>query len=158
VIKFFEDYVIGEETTLGAHAFTREEIIAYAREFDPQPFHFDEEAAKASIFGGLCASGWHTGCVGMRIIVESRDRLRARQIEAGGRVPLLGVSPGFTNMRWPNPTRPGDTITYSSRVLSKRETKRQQWVLVGIRTRGVNQNGLEVLSMDSLVFIERRDV
>ena len=158
MIKFFEDFVIGEETLLGSHAFTRDEIVAYAREYDPQPFHLDEEAAQASIFGGLCASGWHTGCVAMRVIIESRDQIRDLRIANGERVPLLGVSPGFTNMRWPNPTRPGDTITYSSRVLSKRETKRQQWGLVGIRTRGVNQNGLEVLSMDSLVFIERRDV
>ena len=157
MIKFFEDFVIGEETLLGSHAFTRDEIVAYAREYDPQPFHLDEEAAKASIFGGLCASGWHTGCVAMRVIIESRDQIRDLRIANGERVPLLGVSPGFTNMRWPNPTRPGDTVTFSSIVLSKRETKRPQWGLLGIRTRGVNDNSFEVLSMDSLVFVERRD-
>jgi acyl dehydratase len=156
VIKFYEDQAIGEETVLGEHEFTREEIVEFARQYDPQRFHVDEEAAKASIFGGLCASGWHTCCVAMRLIVDSRFAIRNAMIARGEEVPPLGVSPGVTNMRWPNPTRPGDIVTYTSRVLSKRETKRPQWGLVGIQTSATNQQGLDVLSMDSLVFVGRR--
>jgi len=157
VSRFFDEYEVGEVTDLGEHAFTREAIIAFARDWDPQRFHLDEEAAKASIFGGLCASGWHTGCVAMRIIIDSRDRIRAEAMARGEAVPQLGVSPGFVNMRWPTPTRPGDTITFSSRVLSKRETKRPQWGLVALRTTGVNQNGLEAISFESQVFVARRE-
>jgi acyl dehydratase len=156
VIKFHEEFVIGEESVLGSHEFTREEIIAFATLYDPQRFHIDEEAGKASIFGGLCASGWHTGCVAMRLIVESRDRGRAERIARGEAVPPLGVSPGVTNMCWANPTRPGDVVTYRSRVLSMRETRRPQWGLIGQRTWGVNQNGAEAISFDSLVFVARR--
>jgi acyl dehydratase len=156
VIKFYEDFTIGEETPIGSHRFTREEIISFATKFDPQRFHVDEEAAKASIFGGLCASGWHTGCVAMRLIVDSRDAVRREKVARGEEVPSLGVSPGFTNMRWPNPTRPGDVVTYGSKMLSMRETKRPQWGLAGLRTTGVNQNGLEAISFDSLVFVGRR--
>ena len=156
MIKFYEDFVVGEENVLGSRLFTREDIIAYASAFDPQPFHLDEEAGKASIFGGLCASGWHTGCVAMRVIVDSRDAIRAKAVAMGQQVPQLGVSPGVVNMRWPTPTRPGDTITYSSRVISKRETKRPQWGLVGLRTTGRNQHGAEAISFESLVFVARR--
>jgi acyl dehydratase len=156
VIKFHEDFVVGEESVLGSHEFTREEIIAFASLYDPQRFHIDEEAGKASIFGGLCASGWHTGCVAMRLIVESRDKGRAERIARGEAVPPLGVSPGVTNMHWANPTRPGDVVTYRSRILSTRETRRPQWGLVGLRTWGVNQNGAEAISFDSLVFVARR--
>ena len=156
MIKFYEDFVIGDETVIGSHRFTREEIVAFATKWDPQRFHVDEEAAKASIHGGLCASGWHTGCVAMRLIVDSRDAIRRQTLARGEAVPALGVSPGFTNMRWPNPTRPGDIVSYGSKVTSMRETKRPQWGLVGVRTTGVNQNGLEAISFDSLVFVARR--
>ena len=156
MIKFWEDFHVDETSRLGSHHFTRDEIIAYASAFDPQPFHLDDDAAKASIFGGLCASGWHTGCVAMRVIIDSRDSIRAEAMARGEAVPQLGVSPGFVNMRWPVPTRPGDTLTFSSRVLSKRETKRPQWGLVALRTTGVNQNGQEAISFESQVFVARR--
>jgi len=156
MIKFYEDYVVGVETTLGAHAFTREEIVAYALEFDPQPFHLDEVAGAASIFGSLCASGWHTASVAMRIIVDWRDAGRAECIARGEPVPPIGVSPGISNMRWPHPTRPGDVVTFRSRVESMRETRRPQWGLVGQRSWGINQEGREVLSFEGLVLVGRR--
>jgi acyl dehydratase len=156
VIKFYEEFVVGEETVLGSREFTRDAIVAFASAHDPQKFHLDEDAGKASIFGGLCASGWHTACVAMRLIIDSRDAGRAARIARGEAVPILGVSPGVTNLRWPHPTRPGDIVTYRSRVTSMRETQRPQWGLVGLHTSGVNQNGLEAISMDSLVFVARR--
>ncbi len=158
MMRFFEDIEIGEERTLGAHAFTREAIIEFAREFDPQRFHVDEEAAKDSIFGGLCASGWHVAAAAMRCIVDSRAKALAERAARGEALPPLGVSPGFVNLRWPVPTRPGDVVSYFSRVLEKRETKRPQWGLVTMRTFGVNQNGLEAITMENRAFIGRRGV
>ncbi len=156
MIGFFEDIVVGQNSVLGSHEFTREAIIAFARAWDPKPFHLDEAAVRASIFGSLCASGWHTGCVAMRLIVEARDRFRGERSRPGETLPPLGVSPGILKMRWPNPTRPGDVVTYASEVLGKRETKRPQWGLAHLRTFGINQNGLEAISFESHVFVGRR--
>ena len=114
MIAYYEDVVPGTKTRLGSHVFTREDIVAFARQWDPQPFHVDEEAAKASIFGSLCASGWHTGCVAMRKIVDARKSYEEARRLRGEETPTLGVSPGMRNMRWPTPTRPGDEISYFS--------------------------------------------
>lgn len=157
MMAFFEDIEIGEERRLGEHAFTREAIIAFAREYDPQRFHIDEEAAKDSIFEGLCASGWHVAAAAMRCIVEARARGFAELKARGEALPPLGVSPGVENLRWPTPTRPGDVVTYYNRVLAKRETKRPQWGLMFLRTWGVNQHGREAIVMDNRAFIGRRD-
>ncbi len=156
MIAYFEDVTPGTRARLGSHLFTREEIIAFAREWDPQPFHVDEEAAKSSLFGSLCASGWHTGCVAMRNIVDSRKRFEEERRARGEETPLLGVSPGMRNMRWPTPTRPGDEITYYSEVLDKRETKKPQWGLVHLRTTGVNQRDEVAISFESWAFVARR--
>ena len=154
MIAWFEEVEIGAERRLGDHTFTREAIIEFARAYDPQRFHIDEEAAKASIFGGLCASGWHVAVAAMRVIIDDRARLRAGLDAAT--LPPLGVSPGVDNLRWPSPTRPGDTVTYFSRVTAKRETKRPGWGLVSMTTWGVNQDGREAITMDNKAFVARR--
>ena len=141
MMGFFEEIEIGAERRLGEHAFTEAAIIAFAREYDPQRFHVDAEAAKDSMFGGLCASGWHVAAAAMRAIVDSRTPRPCRARRRGEPLPPLGVSPGVENLRWPNPTRPGDVVTYFSVVTGKRETKRPQWGLVFMRTWGVNQDG-----------------
>ncbi|MDE3176317.1 MAG: MaoC family dehydratase [Pseudomonadota bacterium] len=155
-MAFFEDIVIGEERQLGAHAFTKEAIIDYARQFDPQRFHLDEEAAKASLFGGLCASGWHTAAAAMRVIVDARTKGLAELAARGEALPPLGVSPGVEKLRWPNPTRPGDVVTFYSRVIDKRETKRPQWGLIQMLTWGLNQDGREAITMENRAFVGRR--
>ena len=154
--SYYEDLRIGEAAALGEHTFTREAIIAFARKFDPQPFHLDEEAGRASIFGSLVASGWHTASVCMRKLIDWREAERARSAARGETLAPLGVSPGFKNLRWPNPVRPGDVVAYSLETESMRETRRPQWGLVGNRFRGVNQDGLEVLTFSSLVLMARR--
>ena len=154
MIGWYEGVEIGAERRLGAHTFTREAIVEFARAYDPQRFHIDEAAAKASIFGGLCASGWHVAAAAMRAIIDDRARLRAGLDPAA--LPPLGVSPGVDNLRWPNPTRPGDTVTVFSRVTAKRETKRPGWGLVSMTTWGVNQDGREAITMDNKVFVARR--
>jgi acyl dehydratase len=156
MIKFYEDFSIGEESVLGEHTFTREAIVAFARAFDPQPFHLDEAAGEASIFGTLCASGWHTAGVAMRKIIDWRDARRAELFARGEPLPPLGVSPGARNIRWPRPVRPGDSLSFRSRVEWKRETRRPQWGLVGMRTWGVNQHGQEAYSFEGMVFVGRR--
>jgi acyl dehydratase len=156
VIAWFEDVVVGAKNPIGSHHFTRDEIVAFARQWDPQRFHIDEEAAKASTFGSLCASGWHIGCVAMRLIVDARQAFEAERRARGEPTPSLGVSPGMRNIRWPVPTRPGDTISYQSEVLDKRETKRPEWGLLHLRTTGVNQRGEIAISFESWVFAARR--
>jgi acyl dehydratase len=98
-MQYFEDITVGAARDLGSHTFTEAAIIDFARQFDPQPFHVDPEAAKKSAFGGIIASGWHTAATVMRMIVDA-----AIEVEAS-----LG-SPGFDDLAWLRPVRPGDTI------------------------------------------------
>ena len=97
--RYFEDFQAGQSLELGSYTITREEILAFARQFDPQPFHTDEERAKDSLFGGLVASGWHTVSIFMRLLVDGLLRDAAS----------MG-SPGVDELRWLQPVRPGDTL------------------------------------------------
>jgi acyl dehydratase len=153
---FFEDMTVGVENELGAKVFTRESIIAFAILYDPQPFHLSDEAGRASIYGSLIASGWHTASVCMRLIVEDRQRRRAEAAKRGEPLPKIGVSPGVRDLRWPVAVRPGDRIAYFGRIENLSETKRPQWGLTTSRTWGVNQDGAEVFSMIGGVLWERR--
>jgi acyl dehydratase len=157
VNPYFEDLVIGETEELGAYTFLPDDIIGFARQFDPQPFHVDAEAAKHSLFGGLCASGWHTASVWMKHMVGYRDRIRAHALARGERPARLGPSPGFSNLKWLKPVYAGDTITYRTTVTAKRASaSRPGWGLVFHHNTGTNQHGEEVFSFDGMVFWERR--
>ena len=101
---YLDDFHVGQRFTSGAHAIDAAQIKAFARQFDPQPFHLDEAAAKGSLFAGLVASGWHTAAITMRLQVESGLPI------AGGIVGIGG------EMNWPRPTRPGDILTVVSEV------------------------------------------
>jgi acyl dehydratase len=116
-MSYFEDVEVGSTTELGSHLFTDEAIIAFARRYDPQPFHIDHEAAKKSHFGGLCASGWHTSVIWMRLNVERR---KAMASAGGAPLDALGPSPGFQDLKWLKPVYAGDTIRYTSHVVEKR--------------------------------------
>ncbi len=156
MMAYYEDAVIGEEHRLGVYEFTSDNIVAFARQYDPQRFHLDDEAAKASLFGGLCASGWHVAAASMRALVDYRAAAFAEIAARGETVPPLGVSPGITNLRWPNPTRPGDVVTFHARLLDKRETRRPDWGIVGFRLWGVNQNGAVAIEYENRPFVARR--
>jgi acyl dehydratase len=157
VFYFYEDLVIDEPIEFGSHTFGAEEVKAFARKFDPQSFHLDEEAAKASHFGGLCASGWHTMAVWMRMMIDTRQRVAAEMTARGEPVPALGPSPGFRDLRWHKPVYAGDTISYSSTVIDKRPSNsRPQWGVISVRTTGINQNGEPVISVVSTAFAARR--
>jgi acyl dehydratase len=143
---WWEDFSVGDSTEMGRHTFTEEEIVAFARQFDPQPFHIDPEAAKASIYGGLIASGWHTCSVGMRMMCETYIN---RSISMG--------SPGVDNIRWLKPVRPGDTLVYSRTVLEARPSRsRPDAGLVKSRWEAVNQRGEQVLTMEGWGMLARK--
>ena len=157
MFHFYEDLVLDEPIDFGSHTFTADEIKRFAQDFDPQPFHLDEEAAKASIFGGLCASGWHTMAVWMRMMVDKRKQVVAEMTARGEPIPMLGPSPGFRDLRWLKPVYVGDTISYSSAVIDKRpSSSRPEWGVISVQTSGVNQNGEPVVSVVSTAFAARR--
>ena len=156
-MQFFEDIRIGHKSEIGHHTFTAEEIKRFAARYDPQPFHLDEAAAARSHFGALCASGWHTAAVCMRMLVERKDRVVAELKARGEPVATWGPSPGFRELKWLKPVYAGDTITYSSEPVEKRESKsRPGWGLMFSRNTGTNQHGELVYSFIGSAFIERR--
>ncbi len=149
---FYEDMPIGAVTALGATAFTRESIIAYARRFDPRLL----AAAAAREDGLLVASGLHVACALMRRLVETRVALREAMAARRQSLPELGVSPGFREMRWPNSVREGDVVSFSMKTISKRETSKPKWGLVANSFRGLNQRDEEVLIFSSVVLAARK--
>jgi len=153
---WYEDHALGQTAELGAHRFSREEIVAFARRFDPQPFHLDEAAAATSIFGGLCASGWHTVSVSMRLLVDWRRARREAAAAAGETPPPLGLGRGVRDLRWTLPVRPDDVVGFTLTFESTRELPRPEWGLVGMRIAGVNQDGRPVCAYTLLGLAARR--
>jgi acyl dehydratase len=156
-MKFFEDIQIGESESVGSFTFTPEAIKSFAARFDPQPFHLDEEAASRSHFKRLCASGWHTVCIRMRLMIESRRREDDERRARGEPFGVLGPSPGFRDLKWLKPVYAGDTVSYQTDVIEKRTLpKRPGWGLVTSLNTGKNQRGEMVVSFISTAFVERR--
>jgi acyl dehydratase len=148
--RYFEDIEIGLEADLGHYDFTRDNVLAFARRYDPQPFHIDDQAAAASHFGRLAASGWHTAAGWMKCYVETNQRLGAGGVASG-------PSPGFTELKWPRPVYPGDRVRYATRVTAKRElTSRPEWGLIFSQNAGVNQHGETVFGFAGKVLVRRR--
>lgn len=146
--SFYHCVEPGMTQEIGSHTFTAEEIVEFATQFDPQPFHLSQEAAAQSHFGALCASGWHTVAVWMRLNVEhGYEGLRKKAGHTGGR-PKLGTSPGVRNLQWSHPVFAGDTITFRSTVTGKRPGKKDGWGLMTFHSEGFNQEGVKVMSMD----------
>ena len=143
---YWEDLKETGSVEIGSHTFTEEEIIAFARQFDPQPFHIDPEAAKQSFFRGLIASGLHTCSVGMRLMV---DKYVNRSASLG--------SPGLDNIRWLVPVRAGDTITYRRVIMAARASDSKPGVgLLQSRSEAVNQRGETVMTMEGWAMFRRR--
>ncbi len=155
---FFEDRQIGEISDFGRHTFNRDEIIAFAREFDPQPFHLDDAAAKASLFGALCASGWHTAAIFIREVVTHRLSGSAATHAASERQPVYGPSPGFRNLRWPRPVYVGDTIEFRARLAEKIDLKsRPDRGILASEVQARNQKGEIVFALTSQILADRRE-
>jgi acyl dehydratase len=156
-VKFFEDIQVGEIFALGRHTFRADEIKAFANRFDPQLFHVDEDAAANSHFGALCASGWHTAVVWMRLMVDFRRGLTETLQARGEQIADIGPALGFRELKWLKPVFVGDTIDFASEVVETRVSKsRPGFGLMTIRSTGVNQNGEPVISFLSTTFVERR--
>jgi len=156
---FFEDRQIGELTDMGRHIFTKDEMVAFAREFDPQPFHLDEAAAKASLFGALSASGWNTAAHAVRGNITSRLRGNEQARAMGTPLAAYGPSPGFRNMSWPKPVYVGDTLEYRGRLAQKIDLKsRPDRGIVATDIQARNQKGEIVFMVTSQILVERREL
>ena len=144
--RYLEDFAVGQRFGSGRLRIDVERIKSFAAEFDPQPFHLDEEAARDSLFRGLAASGWHTAAITMRLLVESELK------PAGG---IVGT--GFDEFRWPRPVRPGDELRVESEVLEVRSSKsRPEQGLIKVRTTTLNQDGEAVQVSIGNLLVPRR--
>jgi acyl dehydratase len=145
-VRYFEDFHVGDVREVGPVSVSEAEIVEFAQRFDPQPFHVDEKAAKASPFGGLIASGWHTTALFMGMFV------RAVLLDSAS----LG-SPGVEEIRWTAPVRPGDTLYGRSTVTDVRESSKDTRRGTVITTNEVwNQDGVLVLRLKARGFFARR--
>jgi acyl dehydratase len=143
--RFFEDYAEGHVATFGARTVTAEEIIAFARDYDPQAFHLSEEGGLTTPYGGLIASGWHTASLTMRMLAD-------HAVSRHG----LG-SPGLDELRWFKPVRPGDTLSVRVTVLETRPSaSKPDRGIVRQRTEALNQAGEVVMLWVGTIFVRRR--
>src|SRR5262245_63340280 len=145
--RYAEDYKVGEIIEVGEHTLTKEEIVAFAQQWDPQPFHLDEQAAAATMFGGLIASGWHVALIMMRMM------LRSEFIPAET---SLG-SPGLDGLKWLLPVRPGDHLSGTVEVTNVRLSRSKPGIgFVTIISRLHNQSNEEVYWLNSTAIIRSR--
>lgn len=147
-----ECYAGGEKTEIGSYLFTPERIVHFAERFDPQLFHLDAEAAKDTLFGGLCASGWHTCAAWMKTFVAYWSGECARLASEGIQPPKLGPSPGFRKLQWLRPVFAGEEVTYfvtflSSHALPSRPGRRLNTILC----EGMIADGTPVIRFESTV-------
>jgi acyl dehydratase len=146
-MRYFEDIAVGSKAAFGAYPVTRDEVIAFAGKFDPQPFHLSDEAAAATHFGRLAASGWHTAAMTMAMLVE--------QLQVD---PQAGLgSPGIDELRWVKPVYPGDTLRCETEILEKRvSASRPEMGIFKSRMAVFNQDDVLVMTFVSNVMIATR--
>ena len=144
---YFEDLVVGAQTEFGSYEVTREEVLEFARKYDPQPFHLSDEEAAKTHFGRIAASGWHTAAMTMAVI--------ARHVVADEQAGL--GSPGIDELRWRKPVYPGDTLTVRGHLLEKTPS-RSRPDIGSFRTQTIvtNQDDQVVMTFVSIVLIRRR--
>ena len=146
-MRYWEDFKVGEVEQIGGKRVDREEVIAFAKQFDPQPFHVDAAAAKQSMYGGLIASGWHTCAMVMRMMC---DAYMLQSASVG--------SPGIDNLKWLKPVRPGDIISARRTTLETRASKSKPEIgMVSNLWEVFNQDGEMVLSMQGYGMFRRRN-
>lgn len=145
-MKYLEDFTVGQVTEFPPRPVSEDEIIAFARDYDPQPFHLDKEAAKQSLFGGLCASGWHTAGLMMRMMVDNMI----------GKYASMG-SPGVDQLRWVKPVFPGDTLYLRGEVTDVKPSRsKPDRGVITSRYEMKNQKGETVLTMQAKGMYARR--
>lgn len=144
--KYLEDLRVGDRFESDAFEVTEENIIQFARDFDPQAFHLDSKAAEQTIFKGLSASGWHTAAITMKLFVTGGLRL------AGGSVGM-----GVDELRWPRPVRPGDTLRLETEIVDVRASRsKPDRGIIRIRNVTTNQHGEVVQTFLAFVMVRRR--
>ena len=154
-MSYYHELEIGKRRVLGTHTFHRDDIIRFARRFDPQRFHLSDEGAADSHFGRLCASGWHTASVFMKLNIIWRDEQVAAYEAKGHPAPTLGPSPGFENLKWLLPVFAGDTLTYYGTYTGKRELRsRPGWGMINAYNEAENQDGEPVFSFEGHVMVK----
>ncbi len=142
---YFDDMYVGQRFVSRTYPIDEQQIVAFARQFDPQPFHLDAQAAKDSVFKGLVASGWHTAAITMRLLVESGWPI------AGG---LIGVG---AELSWPRPTRPGDVVHVEGEISELRPSQsRPTSGIATMRSKTLNQQGEIVLVLTAKLHVPRR--
>ena len=146
-MRYFEDLEVGAETDFGTYAVTREEVLEFARKYDPQLFHLSDEAAAKTHFGRLSASGWHTAAMTMAVI--------ARKVVADEQAGL--GSPGIDELRWLKPVYPGDTLHVHGKIIEKTPSRsRPDMGSYRTETMVTNQDGVPVMRYTSIVLIRRQ--
>jgi acyl dehydratase len=144
---YFEDLEVGAETDFGSYEVTREEVLEFARKYEPQPFHLSDEAASKTHFGRIAASGWHTAAMTMAVI--ARHVVKHEQAGLG--------SPGIDELRWKKPVYPGDTLHVRGKILEKTPSRsRPEMGSFRTHTTVTNQDDVPVMSFTSIVLIRRR--
>ena len=144
---YFEDLTVGAETDFGTYEVTREEVLEFARKYDPQPFHLSDEEAAKTHFGRIAASGWHTAAMTRAVI--------ARHVVAHEQAGL--GSPGIDELRWKKPVYPGDTLHVRGQILEKTPSRSKPEIgSFRTRTTVTNQDGDTVMTFVSIVLIRRR--
>ena len=147
ITRYWEDFKVGEVEQIGGRLVDKDEIIAFAKQYDPQPFHVDEAAAEQSMYGGLIASGWHTCAMVMRMMC---DAYMLQSASVG--------SPGIDNLKWLKPVRPGDTISARRTTLEARTSKSRPDIgIVNNLWEVFNQDGEMVMSMQGYGMFRRRN-
>jgi acyl dehydratase len=142
---YFEDFAVGRKFVTAGRRVEAAEIVEFATKYDPQPFHLDAEAAKASVFGGLAASGWHSAAMMMRLIVDSEFR------------PAGGIIGGGGELQWLKPVRPGDQLHVESEIVELRGSRsRPLQGLVKVRITTLNQHGEPVQTFTPTLLVNRR--
>ena len=146
-MRYFEDYEEGSETVFGHYDVTREEVLDFARKYDPQPFHLSDEAAAKTHFGRISASGWHTCAMTMAVI--ARHVVKEQQAGLG--------SPGIDDLRWLRPVYPGDRLTVRGKILESRPSRSKPDIgTIHTETIVSNQDGVDVMRFKSIVLLRRR--
>jgi acyl dehydratase len=153
---FMEEIVQHQRVALGSYSFTRENMQAYSRKFDPVDFHVDEPAGRASLYRAMTAAGLHVASGWMAHFVRSNTAAR-QALEAAGRpLPAIGPSPGFKNMKWLKPVYAGDIVSYYTTAIRARPlASRPGWGMVTSDCEGVNQQGVLVFSFEGAVMTAR---
>lgn len=151
-----DDYFrIGETVELGSHVFLPDEIKHFAAKYDPQRFHMDEAAAEHSVFGRLCASGWHTCAMWMKYNLAHREDYEERPWTGEGAPPEFGPSPGFQNLKWLKPVYAGETITFTRQAVKHRAlASRPGWRVLTLICGAIDSKGDKVLEFESAVLVK----